>query len=884
MIRPLITTALLLVLNASLLPSLHAQSTVESVPLKQIISRVEAKSPFRFLYRESLVAGIRLSLRGDADSLISRLPAALAFYHIDMRVDSSRHQVFLLPMDGSKMHSKSVSISGRIVDARTGEPLPFATLSWKIALHNSGGLAADASGYFQAAIPLPAGRDTLGLTASYLGYFKNRFHINTSQNRNWEGLTLRLQPQTFEAREIVVHGSAYYTTIDTSLQGLVRTQTFNPLGESNAVRALQVLPSVSQGTALNDGLHVRGSSTDGFQVLLDGVEIYNQSHLFGLLDSFNADALKTSAFFYDVTPARYSVPSGGLLSLVTRSGSQNSPHFQAGVSNTAVKATAETPLFNGSGSLLLSARHSYMNSLDWFNNRDLIGWGLDISRDREIVDTGDFIEIEDRLVIPGDYKANFYDYHGKMLLESAGGGRITLSGYLGGDETSQEAQRYYYATTNGPLRGRFELEPVSAGSKWGNSAASFNWKTPVASRIYHSLQTGYSYYHTSFNKDDYAYLIPSSTRQLRASIHPYSNRSHLFDFNADDHVDGLLGSSLSWTAGASWHYYNIQYHEEAFTRPEYERHFESHLFEPYLQLDYRPSSWIKLDAGGRLSWFSDGSWLRLSPRFLLQLFPDHPVSFKAGYSRNYQWLNRISVYNISSADVWIPATSQQPPTSIDYWSAGIYLRGLPHTFIQLEAYLKDYRNIRLHEINVRELANTYSEAPWYYNNDGLGKGIELLMRNQFRRISLTQSFAFSEMTMQNPNLNDGESFHVSWDRTYRYNTVLDYSFFPGFNLFASWMWASGVPNRLALAADASRERLGVYHRLDAGLHWQTRLGSTALEMQVSAYNLYNRSNPWYREYTLTFDRDAQMQRRISTHTVEVYDLGFQPSFEMRIRF
>lgn len=44
--------------------------------------------------------------------------------------------------------------------------------------------------------------------------------------------------------------------------------------------------SVPPGGAwtLSSGLNIRGSRTDGFQILLDGVPVYSQSHFFGMFD------------------------------------------------------------------------------------------------------------------------------------------------------------------------------------------------------------------------------------------------------------------------------------------------------------------------------------------------------------------------------------------------------------------------------------------------------------------------------------------------------------------------------------------------------------------------------------------------------------------------
>lgn len=55
-------------------------------------------------------------------------------------------------------------------------------------------------------------------------------------------------------------------------------------------------------------MHVQGSQADGFHVQIDGMPIYNQNHLFGLLDASNDEALRTVRWFTGVALARYCAP------------------------------------------------------------------------------------------------------------------------------------------------------------------------------------------------------------------------------------------------------------------------------------------------------------------------------------------------------------------------------------------------------------------------------------------------------------------------------------------------------------------------------------------------------------------------------------------------
>ena len=108
--------------------------------------------------------------------------------------------------------------------------------------------------------------------------------------------------------------------------------------------------------------------------------IYNQSHLFGLFDAFNAEALQTVGFYYGVAPAEYQAPPGGTLAFRTRPGARTEAHVTAEASPTAVSGTVEGPLADGRGSWLVSARHSYLDALPWLGSDDLVAQGLDVGR------------------------------------------------------------------------------------------------------------------------------------------------------------------------------------------------------------------------------------------------------------------------------------------------------------------------------------------------------------------------------------------------------------------------------------------------------------------------------------------------------------------------
>ncbi|MFH5833694.1 carboxypeptidase-like regulatory domain-containing protein [Halalkalibaculum sp. DA384] len=855
-----------------------AQSASGQRPLPEILRQIQEETGFRFLYREALVSGIHLDFSTKPSPSFEELRQVLQPHNLEIRVDSAYNQVIIIKQEPSApgQESKSITISGQVVDAATGERLPFATITWQQE-GQTRGKSANSSGRFQ--LNYPSGGSKLELTSSYVGYLPETVRLDLSA-RSLEEVTFRLDPQRIDGNELVVTGTSYYGQLDQNESGLVDIGTFSPLGSSNSVRALQVLPSTSLSPALSGDMHIRGSPADGFHLLIDGLTVFNQSHLFGLLDSFNADVLQRSAFYYDIAPAQYPAPPGGTLSMVTQTGSLNNFSASVGASNTSYRLTMEGPLRKGNSSWMVSGRSSYLNAVDWLNNSKLVQWGLNVNRSREILDEN-LVNIETRLVQPGKTDAHFFDLHGKLYVENQDGSRLIFSGYFGGDRTSQEAERLYRTFRSASQN--IEFRDVATTNDWSNGTSSVQYQDQLSESLYIHSTAGFSIYQSEFSKDDFSYTrINQDNDTFQLFTFPFENRSILNELKAEQQLD-LHFEPWQLTAGISYHYYLGEYFEDSFNRPGFFTSMKSHKIDLYAQLDYTGIDWADISGGTRLHYYSNGEYLRWSPRLKLRLFPQSAVSVGGGYSRNFQFLNKISLSNTVTSDIWIMANSDQPPTGVEYYSAGLYLEPNHWLNAQIEGYYKQFDHVRLHEINALSLTNTFNNAPWYIDNSGKGQGVEFLAKANSGQWGITQTFTISEMLLSNPVINDGDPFFADWDRTYRYGITLDGKLTPGVFLYLSWMYASGVPNRLATFGAANAQRLDHYQRTDVTLEYKRSLSFGELNGSLSIFNLFDRSNTWYRELAFVLDREAA-QNRFRTVPVDVYDIGFQPSFNLSLSF
>ena len=856
----------------------HAQFQYQQQSTLDVITDIEERTSFRFLYRDALVSDTQLSFSATDHDLFKKLRTALRFHNLNLSVDSLRNQVIIFKEKGTQPFQKDISVRGQVVDATTGERLPFANISWEQDGATTG-ISTNPSGNFH--LNESFGRPSVTLRCTYIGYAPKTITLNIADLQQISELTFRLQPKPIDVNELIITGTGNLGDISLKNQTLIDIGTFTPLGESNSLRALQALPSVSSSPAISDGVHVRGSSSDGFQVLLDAVPIYNQSHLFGLLDSFNADVLQRNKLFYDIAPAQFQAPPGGTLSLDTQSGSLQEFAATAGLSNASGRVTLSGPLKKGTSSWLISGRKSFLNTVNWLNNSKLIEWGLDVNRDRQVL-APDLVDFESQLTQPDQSEASFFDLHAKIYHESDQGNRLTLNAYIGGDKTQQTANRLFESFAP-PGEDSFDQRLVTTSNDWYNANGSIQYEQWLTNDLYSKSTVGGSFYQTAFTKEDFSYTqINEPTGSLQNFIYPFDNKSVLNELKANQHLE-FYTDPWTFTGGISLHYFSGEYFEDSFDYPGYFRSQKTQQIDGYAQVDF--SKWELLDvfAGTRVHYLTDGKYLRWSPRLKVHLFPDAKLSASVGYSRNHQFLNKVNLSNTVTSDVWVLAGTNQPPTSVDYYSGGLYFDPLKHIYIQAEAYSKEFENLWLHKLNTFSLASSFGSNPWLTNNSGNARGVEFLLRNEFSFIDLNQTFTISEILLSNPAINDGTPFHADWDRTYQYNVTLGISPLNHFDLYLSWMYASGRPNKLATFGNQDEKRLGDYQRADISVEYRRKLQSSTLQLSVTVFNLLNRQNPWYRELTYVIDQGASPQQFKSV-PVDIYDLGLHPSFNISVTF
>src|SRR4029079_12801980 len=90
--------------------------------------------------------------------------------------------------------------------------------------------------------------------------------------------------------------------------------------EPDVLRAIQLLPGTVARSDFSAGYNVRGGESDQNLVQMDGIPVFNPSHLGGAFSTFDPDAISRTEFLTGGFPASYSGRLSSVLDIGVRPG------------------------------------------------------------------------------------------------------------------------------------------------------------------------------------------------------------------------------------------------------------------------------------------------------------------------------------------------------------------------------------------------------------------------------------------------------------------------------------------------------------------------------------------------------------------------------------
>ena len=256
-------------------------------------------------------------------------------------------------------------IEGRIYDANTSEPIPFANI---IIWGTTVGTTSDLDGNFLFTGIAPG---YVELRASSVGFdpYASEQILVTNASRVF--LEIPMDKANIAIEEITVKASPFRKKEESpvSLQRIgIEEIEKNPGGNRDISKVLQSLPGVASTVSFRNDLIVRGGGSNENRFFLDGVEIPNINHFAtqgasgGPTGILNIDFIRSVDFYSGAFPANRGNALSSVLEFSQIDGNKDKLKFRGAVGATDLALTLDGPLSENT-TFILSARRSYLQYL-----------------------------------------------------------------------------------------------------------------------------------------------------------------------------------------------------------------------------------------------------------------------------------------------------------------------------------------------------------------------------------------------------------------------------------------------------------------------------------------------------------------------------------------
>ena len=759
--------------------------------------------------------------------------------------------VFLL----QSITAANLTISGFISDQNSSETL----LNGSVYDFKSGkGAVSNAYGFYS--LSLPAG--DVELRCSYVGYVTKtiQFHLEKDTTLN-----MKLLPST-ELGTVTVYGGssrkefgvlgAQMGAIEVPITQIKSIPAL--FGETDILKALQLLPGVQGGTEGSAGLYVRGGGPDENLLLLDGVPVYNVNHMGGFFSVFNADALKNVTLYKGNFPARFSSRLSSVVDIRMNDGNAKEIHGNLSVGVITSKFNLEGPLIKDRTTFNLSYRRTYgdliIKPVLWYAAKK---------------------ENSGNNYSAGYY---FYDLNAKIAHKISDTDKLFLSLYSGDDAINVDIKDEYSA------EGQKSYNVTSMGMQWGNMISAFRWNHVINSKLFMNTTASYTRYRFDMlvgNENKYkpaadsAFVGTDMKIGYRSGISDYAIRMD-FDYSSLPGQDVKFGAGYmnhTFRPGVSIFNYSVTQGTTASIDTTIgDKNVSGHELNLYAEDNLSLGDFVKANVGLNYSMFQvQGQWYQsLEPRLSMRLLLSDKLSFKAGYASMSQYIHLLSNSNLSlPTDLWVPVTKRIEPMDSKQYSAGLFYNLNDLVDLSLESYYKSMDNL----IEYKDGAGFMGSSTGWEDKVSMGRGwsygVEFLAQKTIGRTTgwLAYTWSKSERKFDKPGqeINSGRVFPAKYDRRHNISFTMNHKFSERFDLSGTWVYYSGNTGTLALQqyktvdipdmdwqnvstidyiSERNNYRLPAYHRMDIGFNWHKKKKHGVRTWNISLYNAYNQKNPF----------------------------------------
>lgn len=577
------------------------------------------------------------------------------------------------------------------------------------------------------------------------------------------------------------------------------------LGNADPIHYAQLLPGVQTNSEYDAGLHVQGCDNSHNYVSLDGVPVYNATHLLGFFSIFNASHFSEMSFTKSSTSASFPNRLGGSVDMLTPtwicgedSLQANGKHGEIAVGPMSSQGTVKLPIGKRS-MLMVSARAAYLNLL-------YSKW----------------------LEMDGDHvNYDFADYNATYITQLDDANVIKAEAYWGYDN----------------LKIGQADQGMQTKIKWDNTMAALHWYSRHS-----KWQTEQSVYFTR-----YANRVRINETSIDVGV-----RSYIYDLG----YKGRLKFGR-WDCGADVVRHELMPQDittggtiNANVAPtKKQRTVEASAYMKYLQpLSQR----LALETGLRFTYYyNKDRFASLDPNIKLRWDASQASQFSLNLGIHHQYLYQTGFSSMGlPTEFWLSSSNEfRPQYAYNASLQGNFWLKDREYRLTTELYFKKLEHQVENSGNIFDiLYSSYSLEGALMKGKGYNYGANIMLEKRRGKLTGWVSFSFGRAKRRFDGDRNAGWYSASHERIHELNAVATYKIGKRIELGATYVLASGVPfTRIKYAYMVSNnivseygpyngDRIKPYMRLDLSMNYDFKnSGDKRSGINLSLYNatMYN---------------------------------------------
>lgn len=577
------------------------------------------------------------------------------------------------------------------------------------------------------------------------------------------------------------------------------------LGNADPIHYAQLLPGVQTNSEYDAGLHVQGCDNSHNYVSLDGVPIYNATHLLGFFSIFNASHFSEMSLTKSSTSASFPNRLGGSVDMLTPtwicgedSLQANGKHGEIAVGPMSSQGTVKLPIGKRS-MLMVSARAAYLNLL-------YSKW----------------------LEMDGDHvNYDFADYNATYITQLDDANVIKAEAYWGYDN----------------LKIGQADQGMQTKIKWDNTMAALHWYSRHS-----KWQTEQSVYFTR-----YANRVRLNETSIDVGV-----RSYIYDLG----YKGRLKFGR-WDCGTDVIRHELMPQDittggtiNANVAPtKKQRTVEASAYMKYLQpLSQR----LTLETGLRFTYYyNKDRFASLDPNIKLRWDASQASQFSLNLGIHHQYLYQTGFSSMGlPTEFWLSSSNEfRPQYAYNASLQGNFWLKDREYRLTTELYFKKLEHHVENSGNIFDiLYSSYSLEGALMKGKGYNYGANIMLEKRRGKLTGWVSYSFGRAKRRFDGDRYSGWYSASHERIHELNAVATYKIGKRIELGATYVLASGVPfTRIKYAYMVSNnivseygpyngDRIKPYMRLDLSMNYDFKnSGDKRSGINFSLYNatMYN---------------------------------------------